>query len=165
PKSQQFDPPPRRRSPPGEDRGYGQPRGAKLYAIGLACMRAGEYEPAIDFLERANTEDRGWPGRGLPQPVLAITHRYAGDTAQAQAALESTDQQYDEWVRQMERDPLGRLPIPWFDWTEFVTLRSEAHRLILGKPPKEDQRLVSLEAHARSRITQGQAASDWPPAE
>jgi hypothetical protein len=137
---------------PGDRRGRpdrrGLPHGASLYVVGWAQYRAGQLERAIELLARSNTEDPRWPGRGISFPVLAMAYQRAGRGPEARGALVAADNLIHEWLEEISQEPVGTMPIPWFDWVEFLALYREAHTLITGFRPPDDPRLRMIDERA-----------------
>lgn len=163
-------PPPRPQRPPQSGRPFdlehgpvrlwagGQPWGANLYITGWAHYRAGHWLRALERLEAANADDPGWPGHGIPFPLIAMAHHQLGEANEAREALTAADDHYDRWVSQIARSPTASPPIPWFDWIEFVVLRREAYQLIHGRLPNEDPRLLAAQQRALALLGRDPAA-------
>lgn len=139
--------PPRR----GFRRGY-RPLGIVLHVAGLTYYRAEQYDKAIETLLQGNNSDRGWPGRGLSHPVLAMAYHQTGNDQQATEALAAAEMQYTQWAEQMANGEVGEMPLPWFDWIEFVTLYREANQLIIGQQPPEAEPLQLFKQQALQAI-------------
>ncbi len=139
----------------GPPRGFGFPFGASLYVTGWAQYRAGNYGRAIELLQRSCTEDPDWPGQGIGYPVLAMACQRAGQFDQAREALAAATHRIDAWTAELTQQPLGRLPLPWFDWIECLALDRQAALLIHGHAPPEDQRLARYAQRATAAIEQG----------
>lgn len=134
-------------------RGYNHlPRGASLYLTGWAQYLAGNYERAIELLERSNSADPGWPASGLAYPLLAMAYQQSGHEVDARAAHSRAERLFDQWTEEMLQLPVGEMPFPWFDWVEYLTLYREATALISGSAPSDDSRLQALQAKASSAI-------------
>lgn len=140
--------------------GSNAPLGAILYTAGCANFRAGNYERAIELLKRSETDDPNWPGSGIAYPVIAMAHHRAGNGEEAKAAILKADQIYDEWVGQISQRPVDYLPVPWFDWIEFVSLYREAKILITGFAPVDDPRLTRANERSLQAITITDAAAE-----
>ncbi len=128
----------------------GPPLGAIFYTAGWANFRAGNYDRAIDLLERSVAEDPGWPGQGISYPVLAMAHYRAGNGDDAKSAMQLADQTYSRWLDQTSEQSIDYMPVPWFDYIEFLSLYREAKILITGLAPVDDPR----QTDARNRAMQ-----------
>jgi hypothetical protein len=71
----------------------------------------------------------------------------------AREALAAAGKLIDQWTEEIASSPVGgRLPIPWFDWIEYLLLYREATILITGSPPADDPRLRAIEQRALASI-------------
>lgn len=138
--------------PPGQRDRNRMPHGASVYVAGWAHYRAGQYEQAIERLEESDWVDPGWPGRGIAYPLLAMAYHQTGQQQEAHQALATGSDLVDQWTQAMLDSPVGSMPIPWFDWVEFLVLYREATTLITGESPPVDPRLASIEARALQAI-------------
>jgi tetratricopeptide (TPR) repeat protein len=116
------------------------PRSPVLYLAGLAHYRAGKYEKSTELLRESLTSSPEWPTKAVGYPALALAHHRAGRMAEARKALASADKALDGWTKEMQAAPVGTMPLPWFDWIDFLCLHREATRLITGTSPPEDLR-------------------------
>ncbi|MCA9070265.1 MAG: tetratricopeptide repeat protein, partial [Planctomycetaceae bacterium] len=132
--------------------GNGLPWGVNLYVAGWAHFRAGQYDQAIERLEQSNPTDSRWPARGISYPVLAMAYHQAGQGEKAQQALAKADALMNQWAKEISQAPAGRLPIPWFDWIEFLVNYREAKILITGFAPPDDPRLLKATNRALAAI-------------
>jgi hypothetical protein len=126
------------------------PRGAGLYLAGWANYRAGDFKRAIEQLTESN--DHPWPGRGIADVVLAMAYHRAGRGDEARAALARAETTIDQWTEVFAQGPIGRMPIPWFDWIECLVLYREAKILITGSAPPDDTRLRAAEQRSLAAI-------------
>lgn len=140
---------PHRRGPRGFDF---FPHGAGYYVAGWSHFRAGQYDDAIERLEQSNEVDPGWPGRGIAFPLLAMAYQQTGQEDAAREALTTTERLLDQWTEEWMQLPLGELPIPWFDWIEFLTHYRDATVLITGSAPTDDPRLQDIYERALAAI-------------
>ena len=139
--------PPRDRPPSPDSRRMGHPRGGSFYTAGIALYRAGRYEEAIRRLEEALSDDR-WRANAIVYPALAMAYQRTGKAEEARKAFEASRQQIDEWTSAIQRGPVGRMPIPWFDWIECLILHREASLLLTGFAPADDPRLRQVQQNA-----------------
>lgn len=161
-------PPPRRAEPPsrppgrdpgpfpgrprrpgfGGPPGAGMPRELRCYVVGLAHLRAGNAELAVEHLRQATRTE---PGRSIQfavHPALAMAQHSAGRTREARATLAEADTILDKWLDAMEEESVGVTPVPWLDYLEFLVLHREATRLVTGSAAREDVRLAVLRQRA-----------------
>jgi hypothetical protein len=122
---------------PGRRTRMGMPPGAATYVVAWANFRAGKYPRAIELLERSETDHSNWPGRGITDPLLAMAYFRSARIEDANEALDASRRQLDQWVNELTQQPPGHLPVPWFDWIEFLALYHESTVLITGHTPPE----------------------------
>lgn len=139
------------RGPGGRGGRLSEPRGVLMYVAGWSWTRASYHRRAVGMLERAK-RDPAWPARDIVDPVLAIALHHMGEDERAKETLEQAEESYDRWMEDMLSDPIGRMPIPWFDWVEFLAMRREATELIEGRSPADDPRLEQLSARAHTAV-------------
>jgi hypothetical protein len=140
-----------RPGPRGRSR-MGMPPGAAAYVVAWANYRAGRYPRAIELLEGSKADDSRWPGRGITHPLLAMAYFRSARIGDANEALDVARRQLDQWVNELTQQPLGRLPVPWFDWIEFLALYHESTVLIIGRSPPEHVGLQARRAQAVAAI-------------
>ncbi|MCA9264678.1 MAG: protein kinase [Planctomycetales bacterium] len=123
------------------------PRGVMLYTAGLAHYHAGNFELAIERLQQASREDPRWPGNGIGLPILAMSYQHLGQTAEAQSALNRSQTTLDAWLDEVLSDTAAtpRLPVPWFDWIEFLTHQRQAAQRIDSVDSFDSTRLDELQ--------------------
>jgi serine/threonine protein kinase/Flp pilus assembly protein TadD len=135
------------------------PGSYRLYLLGIAQYRAGQYEPAVRRLRESLRGPPDWVGREISYPVLAMAHHRLGQTAAARQALDAAAKAIDRWTRERYENQeemhwihhLGATaywPITWWDWLECQLYYREASVLIDGSPPRDDPRLQVLRARA-----------------
>jgi len=137
-----------------------RPYEVTLYVSGVTYYRAKQFDKSIETLLRSNRDDRGWPGRGLTYPMLAMAYHQDGSDQEANQALAAAKRQYNQWAEQMAEGGVGEMPLPWFDWIEFVTLYREASELIVGETPQEAEALQLVKHQALDAIEASQPDSD-----
>jgi hypothetical protein len=54
----------------------------------------------------------------------------------------------DGWATAMLQGDVGTMPVPWFDYIEFLLLHREASELVTGKPFKPDPRWITIQDRA-----------------
>lgn len=121
------------------------------YAAGLAAFRAGNYDRALELLQRVSNGAETPRINGLAYPVLAMVYHELGQPAEAEANLAAAKKVLDEWMVGLED---GQFPVPWFDILEFQILYREAQQSIRQTPANWDERLLQYEARARQRTGQ-----------
>jgi hypothetical protein len=137
------------RSGPGRQTRMGIPPGAATYVVAWANYRADRYSRTIELLERSETDQSNWPGRGITHPLLAMAYFRLARIEDANTAVDASHRQLDRWVIELTQQPLGRFPVPWFDWIEFLALHHESTVLITGHTPPEH---VGLQARRRQAL-------------
>ena len=115
--------------------------GASQYVVGWAQYRAGNYGQAVQTL-RSVCRDR-WPSREIARPILAMAYHKLGKQAEAEATLEQSQLQLDQWLEKAMNSDRATV-IPWVDWIEFLVNHREATHLITSKPLADDPRLAKL---------------------
>ena len=128
------------------------PQGLKLYIAGLAHLRAGHYEQAIERLEQSLDIEQVWAGQGIGYPPLAIAYERLGKDDEAREACAHSEMLVDEWLERSIENLQGTPPIPWFDWLEFLENYREAFTLVNGREPHIDSRLEEQRIQALSAI-------------
>ncbi len=110
-----------RRLPPPEN----SPMGMSLYVAGLASLRAGDFESALERLSLAAADHR-WPGNYLVHAPMALACERLGDRAQAKQVLERSEERIVAILAEAQDDPQHRLASPWFDVIEALQMHHEA---------------------------------------
>jgi hypothetical protein len=117
---------------------------------GLALLRAGRDQEALDAFKRDPEWINGWPAR-------AIAHHRLGQVVLAHEWLDRADQH----VREDFDDALvgaGFTASDWFSWWEDWLLRMmwtrEAHELIDGKPWPDATWMIQQRARVLARINE-----------
>jgi eukaryotic-like serine/threonine-protein kinase len=130
-----------------------------LYVTGLAHLRAGQYERAVERLQESLTVDPRWNARAINYPALAMAYHHLGKADEARRALASAEKAIDRWTEILFKGPVGTMPIPWFDWLECLMFYREAKLLLTGSPPAEDHRLRTVRERALAALDYGDAAA------
>jgi hypothetical protein len=124
------------------------------HALGLAHLRAGQYEQAIRQFERSAKDDPGWHGG---RPILnglglALAYHRLGRATEARRSFDASR----EWLDRKDSEfadkathPLPPLTAP--DWIEATILRREAESL-LGHRRLGDVELVDRTATAGEKL-------------
>jgi serine/threonine protein kinase/Flp pilus assembly protein TadD len=133
------------------------------YVLGAAHYRAGQYEEAIQRLQKWVGQPH-WPIGFLGYPVLAMAHHRLGHQTEARHALDEAARLLDRWTRErytacgenwaIRAGGDADWPVPWWDYLECQLLYAEARGLIDGASPPDDPRLHVLRAR-------GFAGLDW----
>ena len=119
-----------------------------LYVAGLAHYRAGQYDQAVERLRESATMDPNWNARAMNYPALAMAYHRLGKADEAREALASAEKAIDDWTEAMVQDPVGTMPILWYDWLECRHFYHEAKQLLTGLPPPDDPRLRKIHERA-----------------
>jgi WD40 repeat protein/Flp pilus assembly protein TadD len=109
----------------------GEPQDAgRLFVLGLAHYRAGEWEPARQRLQEAADADprRAW----LCWPALALAEHRLGHTAEARRWLDRAAAWRGEESRRVEASAGFA---PEVSWPDFLILYAEADALLNGRKP------------------------------
>jgi tetratricopeptide (TPR) repeat protein len=104
------------------------------YAVGLAHLRSGNSEAAVQSFESAlSGRWHGGQAHVLPQTwlVLAIAHAGAGRNDEARRAFEHAEQLVKPLFKETQNGTVQR---DWTQWLEFQIFRREAEGLIGRKP-------------------------------
>ncbi len=146
--------PPARPPPPGQDfrRFGGMPPEPVWYIAGLAHFRAGAMQLSNERLNPLLHSDSPFPWTRFALPVQAMAYHSLGQTAAAKTTLQAAEDALDEWCSTLQDQGLEQLPLPWFDFLECLLLYREAHELIQGQLPPEEERLTQLEQHALATL-------------
>jgi serine/threonine protein kinase/Tfp pilus assembly protein PilF len=121
-----------------------QQKGAwKLFLLGKAHYRAGQYAEALRRLRDSLAADPQWDGRIFNYPVLAMVYHRLGQSAEARQALEAAGGAYEAWLQSLAKLYPDLRPTPWAVWIEFQVHYREARLLLQGTAP-EDPRLQAL---------------------
>jgi WD40 repeat protein/Flp pilus assembly protein TadD len=101
--------------------------GWRLYVLGAAHYRAGQFKEAVDRLHESE-KSPSWLGNFLNWPLLAMAYHHMGEIEKSR-----------EWLDKLNRDvPRGIENNPdmvWWDWQEFQLLRREAEALVKETKP------------------------------
>jgi serine/threonine protein kinase len=137
---------------------------------GLALLRAGRAQEAINRCRDSLAAEGAGFCRELNYPILAIAHQKVGRTTEARAALdlalaamskwitERCDLGTDHWVSNLGAS--GIWPISSWDWLEFEIYAREARAALGLDPADEDPRLRLLRARAFAGLRRFKAADE-----
>jgi Flp pilus assembly protein TadD len=106
------------------------PREARLYGLGLAHYRAGQFEQAIRRLDESREANPGWHATCLNWVALALAHHRLGHREQAQAWLRRAVELEDRSKPITPEGGVSNRLREWWDWIEFRLLLREA-KLVL----------------------------------
>ena len=136
-------PPPMRMWPPVE---------LQWYAAGLAHYRAGNDQLALERIQAVQANDSEMPSVHAVLPLAALTHWRMGDAQAAEESLAQAEAVLADWTVRLSEGPPPQLPLPWFDFLEFVLLYREAHQQIRGSAAPADERMTAIESQAMSML-------------
>jgi serine/threonine protein kinase len=105
----------------------------RQYTAGMVHLRASEFNPAIDLLQRAARDPR-WPAKYLVHAPIALAHYHNGDIARASEALDRSDASIKELLLSLGERPPQNTETPWFDLVEGLQINREASQVIRGTP-------------------------------
>jgi serine/threonine protein kinase/Flp pilus assembly protein TadD len=128
-----------------------------LGLAGRAYLHAGDYEKAELRSREAIKVGAGSPFgvHRVSYPNLAMALYHQGKNADAANALATAEQAKDEWTKSMFSGPVGKMPLGWADWLEFLLVYRQAKTLIAGSPPPDDPRLTAIYDRALIAATKG----------
>lgn len=126
----------------------GTPLSLCEYIAGLAHLRSGEFDLAINRLEQCSRDDR-WPSIGLVHGPLALAYHAKGRQQDATEALarsaKATERIAGELYRDsVSADPGSSRPMPWFDLIEMLQIHREANLALTGSVPANLPQLGQL---------------------
>src|SRR5262249_44832303 len=121
---------------------------AQTYLTGLAHYRAGQYPAAVKRLEEALTGEPPWAMVALARPVLAMADQRCGQRDRARGSPAAPEKAIDRCAEIMTQGEVGTLPLPWFDWLEYLCLYRQARLLVTGAAPLADPRFRTVEQRA-----------------
>ncbi|MEZ6082290.1 MAG: serine/threonine-protein kinase [Pirellulaceae bacterium] len=127
------------------------PRTVCEYITGLAHIRSGQLEQAIQRLEQAQRDDR-WPAVGLVHAPLALAYHATDQDQQAIESLRESNEAVTQMAEQL-LDPAGpQRPTPWFDFIELLQLNREATITLTGETPIIPPQLAELRRQALQEL-------------
>jgi len=107
--------------------------GWRLYALGLAYYRVGQYEEAARQAWASMVVDPSWNGSVLNWLVLSMAYSRLGRGNEAQACFNEAVSRIDKTTRQLPRGQAPFLGLSQHNWPAWRLLRQEAEAL-LKKP-------------------------------
>lgn len=122
------------------------------YISALAHLRAESNQVAAARFRTAENV-RDWPARGIVDAPLAIALHRQGRIAEAQVALERSDETVAHWIAESSEMSTNRPSIPWHDFAEALVLHREATLQIKGTLPDFESQLEELRAKAVAKLT------------
>jgi tetratricopeptide (TPR) repeat protein len=108
------------------------------YVQGLAHYRAGQYERAIECLNKSMELRPTWTAVALNWPVLAMAHHRLGHAAEARRYLEKAHDTRGDKARDIQPGEVISSKALWYDRAEFQVLLREAEELILDSAFPDD---------------------------
>ncbi|WP_105359058.1 MULTISPECIES: serine/threonine-protein kinase [Pirellulaceae] len=131
----------------------GMPRAVRAYITGWAHLRAGNFDQAVNWLEQDRAEDgKSWVASGTAYPLLAIAYHKMERPDDAQVMLQASQTKLNAWLIQSLDGPDVSLPIPWYDWIEFLIHYEQAQLLINGRVSPHNFLVDQHRARATSAI-------------
>lgn len=114
----------RPRDPPPPNLGVALPRPVQLHIAGLANLRAGKFEQAVEYFQDARNDPR-WPNPFITHAPLAIANAALGNQEAADDELEMASEATQRLTQSsdIKSDFQGA---PWFDIAELLVLKAEA---------------------------------------
>lgn len=146
---------PRRSSPPRPmpDRAspHDLPPNVRQYITGVAHLRAGRYEKAIEYLQQSHA-DQGWPARWLIDAPLAMAYDHMGRANDAAKALADSRDSLTEVAETLALQETETTIPPWFDFVEYFVFYQEACEQIEGAPPRDLPSFAEVREAALMRL-------------
>jgi tetratricopeptide (TPR) repeat protein len=99
----------------------------RLFALGLAHYRAGQFDQANRRLRESIEVDGNWPPSW---PALALVEHGQGNSEEARRWLDKTERWLQEQVPDPDKEPWKALPLLYWDIVAIQVLRREAQALI-----------------------------------
>jgi serine/threonine protein kinase/Flp pilus assembly protein TadD len=127
-----------------------------LQTAGVAHLRAGNFEQAAARLREGIELGAEAPEHALGYAPLAMALHRQGKADEAKQALARAERAFDGWTKRMAEEPVGTMPIRWWDWLEGSLYYREATTLITGAAA-EEPRLSAMRQRALATITHGDA--------
>src|SRR5579859_5330994 len=91
------------------------------YFQGIGYYRLGQYERALECLQRSLDPSREWEARDLNYPILAMVQFRSGRPEEARKALETARRAAERWDHQIFTANNHFVPLPTvIDWPEFL---------------------------------------------
>jgi serine/threonine protein kinase/Tfp pilus assembly protein PilF len=129
------------------------------YFLGIGYYRLGQYERALECLQRSLDPSREWEARDLNYPILAMVQFRSGQIDDARRALENAKLAAERWDNQVFTANSQFVPLPTVvDWPEFLWYYDEASKLITGSAPPESPRRLIVHARALAAIGKAESA-------
>jgi len=121
----------------------------RLFLVGLAHYRAGQFEQAIRFFE----ENADTPSSVRSMAVLAMAHHRLGHAEEARKWFKKAEESYNPATEEALAAPRFKiLHTMWWEWAWTEVFRREARAVIEGGTPKEDPKQAALAARAREEL-------------
>ncbi len=127
------------------------PRPVCEYVCGLAHLRAGDFQRAIERLKESGSKN--WPGVGLIQAPLAVAYAATNRQTEALSALQESQAAIIRAANNLLTDDgRRRTQTPWFDFIEQLQIHREATLAVTGVIPGNFELLDQLRWQALERI-------------
>ena len=121
---------------------------------GLAALRTGDYQLAVDRFREALRLGNGSPA-GIHRvnfAPLALAQHHLGLLQEAEQSLSQAEGARNDWIETMSTGMVDSMPIDWWEWLSFEIRFREAHELITGQSLSLDERLATMEKRALAAI-------------
>ena len=125
--------------------------------LGMAYLRAGQFERAAASLKESLAIDANWNPPGVYSAV-AMAHHRLNSPEKAPPAFHQARRARDQRIEAMLGGDVGYWPGAWWDIVHGELLYNEAYALIQGSLPPEDARPLVL----RGRAVESLAAQTKP---
>ncbi|MFG0266956.1 MAG: protein kinase [Rhodopirellula sp. JB055] len=103
------------------------------FITGLAELRAGEFDSAVELLLEAGADTR-WPASYIVDAPLALAYQSKGDLERAGQALARSQKALELQLEALQDQSQSINPSPWFDLVEALLLHEEACRKVSDRP-------------------------------
>ncbi len=127
------------------------PTPVRAYISGLAHLRAGQFESAIQQFRRA-ASDQVWPSVDLNHAPLALAYHATGQSALAAESLSKASAAVTDMVDRMPEPKSRQQRTPWIDSVELLLFHREATTATTGKAPAPSSQLDRLRQRAVERL-------------
>ncbi|HKB38294.1 MAG TPA: tetratricopeptide repeat protein, partial [Gemmataceae bacterium] len=121
----------------------------RLFFVGLAHYRSGQFEQAIRFFE----ENTDTPSSVPSMAVLAMAHHRLGHAEEARKWFKRAEESYNSATEEALAAAGFKMPHSmWWEWAWTEVFYREARAVLEGGAPKEGAKQAALAARARQEL-------------